>query len=151
MRLFDRIKSKITGRSVTSESGQSYQSIMAGLVAVQLVTRFEKPSKAFPTFMTDVKAAGYLFGFHDALAQHIYGRNPDKCFPEIKASYAGLFGHSAGNVLLSKMAVDQEKPEFQLGRLQGGNEMYAYIERGVHPFGLMNHLVLDRSQTERSL
>ncbi|MGP8174781.1 MAG: hypothetical protein ACLP7O_09565 [Terracidiphilus sp.] len=27
MRLFDRIKAKITGRSATSESGQSYQSI----------------------------------------------------------------------------------------------------------------------------
>jgi len=54
MRLFDRIKSKIAGRSATSESGQSYQSIMATLVAVQLMTSFEKPSKAFSTFMTDI-------------------------------------------------------------------------------------------------
>jgi hypothetical protein len=115
------------------------------------MTSFEKPSKAFSTFMTDPKAAGYLFGFHDAYAQHAYGRKPDKSFPEIKASYLGLFGESAGYALFSKTVVDQEKPEFQLGMLQGGNEMYAYIERGVHPFGLMNHLVFGRRQSERSL
>jgi len=151
MRLFDRIKAKITGESATSESSRSYQSIMATLVGVQLMTSFEKASQAFPTFMTDTKAAGYLFGLHDAYAQHIYGRKPDKSFPEIKASYLGLFGESAGYALFSKTAVDQEKPEFQLGMLQGGREMYAYIERGVHPFGLMNHLVFDRKQSERSL
>ncbi len=124
---------------------------MAGLVGAQLMTSFEKPSKAFSTFMTDAKAAGYLFGFHDAYAQHVYGRKPDNCFPEIKASYAGLFGESAGYALISKMFVDREKPDFQLGMLQGGNEMYAYIERGVPPFGLMNHLVFDRRQAERPL
>lgn len=146
MRLFDRIKSKISARSATTKSGQSYQSIMATLVAVQLSTSFENPSKSFPTFMTDTKAAGYLFGFHQAYAQYVFGSDADKCFPEIKASYAGLFGQSAGNLLLAKAAVDLQSPEFEAGRLQGGNEMQAYMERSVHPFGLMNYLVFDRTR-----
>lgn len=141
MDLFDRIKAKFTGPTAPLGSGQSYQSIMATLVAVQTATSFQQPREAFPILMTDLKAAGYLFGFHDAFAQRLYGRNTDKCMTEIQLSYRGIFGEQAGRVLYNKAVVDQEQPEFLEGRGEGGNEMFAYAERGVHPLGLMNHLV----------
>src|SRR4051812_3473280 len=99
MRLLDRIKVKVAGRSATSKSRQSYQSIVGTLVDAQTATRFVKPSNAVPTLMTDLKAAGYLFGYHDAFARHYYGRKLDKCLTEIKDSYTELFGQSAGNIL----------------------------------------------------
>jgi len=141
MGLFDRIKAKFTGSPAQLGDGQSFQSIMATLVSVQTATSFQQPREAFPTLMTDLKAAGYLFGFHDALAQRLFGRNSDKCMTEIQLSYREIFGEQAGRVLFNKAVVDQERPAFLEGRGKGGSEMFAYVERGVHPLGLMNHLV----------
>jgi hypothetical protein len=99
--------------------------------------------------MTDLKAAGYVLGFHDAFAQHLWGRSSARCMPEIQESYKLLFGQQAGHVLFTKSMLDQEKPEFQQGRQTGGMEMVAYIERGAHPLGLMNHLFFGSKTSEQ--
>jgi hypothetical protein len=151
MSLFDRIKAKIIGRNANSEDAGSYSSNMATLVGVQLNSRFEKPSKALPTLMTDTKAAGYLFGFHLACAQSIYGRNADKCLSEIETSYVGLFGEPAGRVLFLQINNDREKPDFQSGMLQGDWEMSALIESGDPASGLKNLLELDHRKVDPSV
>src|SRR4051812_2573274 len=110
MSLFNRIKAKLTGTNATSAGGQSYQSIMATLVAAQTATSFGEPIEAFPTILDDLKAQGYLFGFHYAFAKHLYGQKPDKCLSEIRASYAVLFGQQPGHFLFDKVIVDQETP-----------------------------------------
>lgn len=141
MGLFDRIKAKLTGPTAPVVGSQNYQSIMATLVTAQTATSFQQPREAFPTLMTDLKAAGYLFGFHDALVQRLCGKNRDKCMTEIQVSYRGIFGEQAGRVLFNKAMVDQKQPAFLEGRSEGGHEMSAYVERGVHPLGLMRHMV----------
>ncbi|HEY5330945.1 MAG TPA: hypothetical protein VIJ79_13750 [Acidobacteriaceae bacterium] len=151
MKLFDRIKAKIIGRNTNSGGAQSYQSKMATLVGVQLNTRFEKPSKAFPALMTNTNAAGYLFGFHLACAQSRYGGNADKCLSDIEASYVGLFGEPAGRILLLQVNIDREKPRFQSGMLQGDWEMCALIESGDIPSGLTNLLELHIGQVNPSM
>ena len=140
MRLFDRIKAKITGRNTNSGDAGSYSSAMATLVGVQLKSRFEKPSKAFPTFMSDTKAAGYLFGFHLAFARSIYGRNDDKCLSEMETSYLGLFGEPAGRVLFLQINIDREKPDFQSGMLQADFDICDLEATGAPPSGLKNLL-----------
>src|ERR1035437_6657554 len=151
MKLFDQIKGKIIGRNTNSGDAQSYQSNMATLVGVQLNTRFEKPSKAFPALMTNTNAAGYLFGFHLACAQSIYGRNADKCLSEIETSYVELFGKPAGRALFLQIDIDREKPGFQSGMLQGDYEMCALIESGDPPSGLKGLLELDLRQVDPSM
>jgi hypothetical protein len=141
MGLFDRIRAKISGSKTTSENGKDFQSTIKSLLHVQLSNRFDDPHYASSTFMTDTKAAGYLFGFHDAMAQHIYGRqNKERCMAEIRDSYEKLFGPQAGYLLMQMSMHNQEKPEFQLARVQGGTEMYDLIDRRLPPLGLKNHL-----------
>ena len=146
MGLFGRIKAKFIGSQSPFADGPlfvndgNYKSIMVLLITAQTSLRFETVRDSFPIFMDDQKAAGYLFGSHDALSQYFWGRNAKKCFPEIIESYKCLFGDKNGDSLFLKSAQSLEAPKFGSGRAQGGTEMFAYLEQGIRPLGLMNYL-----------
>jgi hypothetical protein len=91
--------------------------------------------------MTNKKASGYLFGFHDALIQKlgiIDSSNPSI----IEQSYKKIFGDSAGYTLYSASINSLDVEVFHKGRMDGGNEIVDYLDKNIPPLGLGRILIL---------
>ena len=122
-----------------------YLATASGLITVQLLPKYPSPKKAFGAIMTNKRASGYLFGFHDSLLQHQGLRdqnNQSQAVELMEMSYRQLFGQQAGYVLFSSALNSQDDTEFAEGRINGGNELVAFLEKEVPPFGLGRILIL---------
>ncbi len=109
------------------------------LLSIQLLPRYAQARKAFPAIMTNKIASGYVFGFHDALLERLglyTPANKESAQALIEKSYKHLFGQQAGCSLFSMSLNSQENAEFQKGRMNGGNEVIAYLEGKIPPLGL---------------
>jgi hypothetical protein len=115
------------------------------LIAVQLMPKYLSPKEAFGALMTNKRASGYLFGFHDSLLQRIGLYDPndkDNSVKLMERSYKDMFGEQAGYALFSSALFSQDNPDFIEGRLNGGNEIVQYLEEKVPPLGLSRILIL---------
>jgi len=95
--------------------------------------------------MTNKRAAGYLFGFHDSLLQRLGLYDPSNKNNSVKLmerSYKNLFGEQTGFALFSRSLHFQDDPEFVEGRMNGGNEIVQYLKEKVPPLGLGRILIL---------
>ena len=149
-------KTSSTNKSVTgqeanpllrnSEKNETFfLSTVAQLLSVQLLPKYQNPKKAFGELMTNKRAAGYVFGFHDALLQKLGLYEPahkEHAATLIGNSYKRIFGEQAGFALYSMSVVSQDDPVFFEGRMNGGNELAEYIDKKVQPLGLGRILIL---------
>jgi hypothetical protein len=122
-----------------------YLSTTSGLIAVKLMPKYSSPKEAFGALMTNKRASGYLFGFHDSLLQRIGLYDPSDKNNSVKLmekSYKNLFGEQAGYALFSSSLHFQDDPGFVEGRMNGGNEIVQYLEEKVPPLGLGRILIL---------
>ncbi len=129
----------------SSSPQDMYLSTTSGLVAAQLMPKYSSTKEAFGALMTNKRAAGYLFGFHDSLLQRIGLYDPNNKGNSVglmERSYKNLFGEQAGYALFSSSLHSQDDPEFVEGRLNGGNEIVQYLEEKVPPLGLGRILIL---------
>jgi hypothetical protein len=125
-----------------------YMKTVSGLIRTQLLTSFPKPKDAFPTLMTNKRAAGYVFGLSDAMLQACGLRaDKDKAKELMETCYKDLFGDSCGHALLSMSLQGQNNEDFHAGRMEGGSEMTDFIERKVPPLGL-TRILLGEAVTE---
>lgn len=121
------------------DAQSQFLSAAENLLSIQLVPHYEKASKAFPAIMTNKVASGYVFGFHDALLQRLglyTPGNKQSAQELIEKSYKNIFGEQAGYTLFSMSVNSQENEQFQKGRMNGGNEVVAYLEDKTPPLGL---------------
>lgn len=122
-----------------------YLSTTSGLISVQLMPKYSSPKEAFGALMTNKRASGYLFGFHDSLLQRLDLYDPSNKNDSVKLmekSYKNLFGEQAGYALFSSTLHSQDDPVFVEGRMNGGNEIVQYLEEKVPPLGLGRILIL---------
>src|ERR1035437_3633526 len=49
------------------DSQDTFKTTVAGLIAAQLLPKYTDPKQAFGSLMTNKRAAGYVFGLHDAM------------------------------------------------------------------------------------
>ena len=124
-------------------------SVLSELLSLQILPKHSKLKDSFGTLMTNNLAAGYVFGFHDGFIQNTRLYNPSK--PEanlelIETNYEKIFGRQAGNVLFSKSVSAQDDPDFQRGRLDGGNEIYEYLTNKTPALGLGRILSLNLNE-----
>lgn len=129
----------------TQDAEAFYLDTVEKLLAIQLMPKYASPKEAFGSVMTNKRAAGYVFGFHDSLLQRLQLVDPAKTAKGaalMEESYKRTFGEQAGFALYSMSAASQENPEFQEGRMNGGNEIVEYIERKVPALGLGRILIL---------
>ena len=129
-----------------SQSPQEvYLSSTSGLIAAQLIPKYSNPKEAFGALMTNKRASGYLFGFHDSLLQRLGLYDPNNKETSVglmERSYKNIFGEQAGYALFSSSLHSQDDPEFLEGRINGGNEIVQYLEEKVPPLGLGRILIL---------
>jgi hypothetical protein len=108
----------------------AFISINEKLFTVQLSPKFQSPHDAFSSIITNKKAAGYVFGFHDAFA-HWSGlmdrNNSAPGLDLIETSYKKLFGDWGGTALFNMSMSFQEDADFHKGRLIGGNELAEFM------------------------
>jgi hypothetical protein len=124
-------------------------SVANQLVGLQLVPRYDQPKNAFGAFMKSHPAAGYLFGLHDALLQHLDlgdETNPEAGLDLMKASYRNIFGDQAGTALLSMSLNFINEPKFHAGRMTGGIDIVEYFRDKTPPLGLNRIIVLGAPQ-----
>ena len=122
-----------------------FHSTVAQLLTLQLLPSYSSPKEAFGALMTSKPAAGYVFGFHDALLQSLGLRDPsnkEHAASLIQSSYQSIFGQQAGYALYSMSLAFQNDPVFSKGRMNGGNEVAEFIDNRVPPLGLGRILVL---------
>ena len=124
-----------------SKASVQFQFLSAAgtLLSIQLLPRYAQASKAFSAIMTNKIASGYVFGFHDALLERLglyTSANKESALALMARSYEHLFGLQAGCSLFSMSLNSQENAEFQKGRMNGGNEVIAYLEGKNPPLGL---------------
>jgi hypothetical protein len=122
-----------------------------GTLQVQLSFRYKQPHEAFHALVTNKKAAGYLFGYHDAMAQRVLRITAETRAlgaQFIERSYGNIFGVENGVDLLNQSLNLQENSEFIEGRHMGGSEYVAFAERKVPPLGLST--ILAEGHTEWS-
>jgi hypothetical protein len=120
-------------------------STVGALIAAQLLPKYSKAGDAFSALMTNQRAAGYVFGFHDALLHRLGLRDPMNRGPAaslIESSYRRLFGEQAGFVLFDKSVASQDDQLFHEGRMAGGNDLGEYLDAKVPPLGLGRMLIL---------
>ena len=121
-------------------------SVLSDLLSLQLFPKYSKLKDSFGALMTNNSAAGYVFGFHDGFVQNTGLYNPSE--PEavlelIENNYKKVFGEQAGYALFSKSISAQDDPDFQHGRIDGGNEIYEYLTNKTPAFGLGRILILN--------
>ena len=127
------------GAELTASVQFQFLSAVGTLLSIQLLPRYAQASKAFPAIMTNKIASGYVFGFHDALLERLglyTPANKESAQALIEKSYKHLFGQQAGCSLFSMSLNSQENVEFQKGRMNGGNEVIAYLDGKKPPLGL---------------
>jgi hypothetical protein len=141
----EEIASEGDAKTTHDKQVSSFLSLNQKLFEVQLKPKFQSPSDAFSSIITNKRAAGYLFGFHDAFA-HWSGlmdaSNPAPGLDLIEASYKRLFGEWGGHALFNMSISFQEDPDFYKGRLIGGNELAEFMDRKTPPLGLGRILIL---------
>lgn len=121
------------------EATEKFLSLVEGCLILQLGPRFSSLSEAFGSIMADKKAAGYVFGVHDALAQRFgLANSKDKTgdLQPIESSYKKLFGAQAGFALFDMSISRQSDPDFHKGRMIGGSELVELIKDRTPPMGL---------------
>lgn len=117
------------------------------LLAMQLLPSYSEPKQAFSSLMVNRRAAGYVYGMHDAMLQACgLASDPKKAGELLKESYQEIFGSSAGYALLSMSQHDQQESAFHEGRMEGGNELVDFVKAKVPPLGLGRMLILGSSQ-----
>jgi hypothetical protein len=123
-------------------SAPAFLSTAESLIRIQLLPSFEKPSKAFGSIMTNGRAAGYVFGLHDALLQSLALRDdPKKMVDLMEQSYKNIFGEQAGYALFSSSTSRQGDDDFIEGQIEGGNEFVEFMDKGTPPLGLGRLLI----------
>ncbi|MFC7301094.1 hypothetical protein [Cognatiluteimonas weifangensis] len=141
------VSKPVTPRAAsTKRQGEAFFLSTAGkLLSIQLLPKYSSAKEAFGSVMTNKRAAGYVFGFHDSLLQRLGLYNPankDHATDLMERSYKQLFGEQAGFVLHSMSLNSQEDPEFVEGRMVGGNDLATYIDNKVPALGLNRILIL---------
>lgn len=132
-------------------SHEAFKQTIASLVSVQLLPKYSDPRQAFSSIMTNKRAAGYLFGLHDALLQERGLRNEMAAANKLmEESYQTLFGNQSGYLLFSMSRNNQDDTEFHEGRMEGGEELVSFIENMMLPLGLGRMLVLGSGQRTRT-
>lgn len=134
-----------TPQKSSSSPQEIYLSTTSGLVSSQLWPKYSSPKETFGALMTNKRAAGYLFGFHDSLLQHLGLYDPNNKSNSVdlmEKSYKNIFGEQAGYALFSSSLYSQDDLMFVEGRLNGGNEIVQYLEEKVPPLGLGRILIL---------
>lgn len=128
----------------TTDNRETFKTTVKGLIAAQLLPKFSDPKQAFSSLMTNKRAAGYVFGLHDAMLQAC-GLRKDLAAANklIEESYQSIFGSNAGYALFSRSLSNQENSEFHAGRLEGGEELTDFVDNKVPPLGLGRILILD--------
>lgn len=122
-----------------------YLSSASGLITAQLIPKYFNPKEAFGAIMTNKRASGYLFGFHDSLLQRLDLYDPNNKKNSVglmERSYKNIFGEQAGYILFSSSLNSQHDPKFLEGRMNGGNEIVQYLEENIPPLGLGRILIL---------
>jgi len=143
-------------RSSARPEAQSVIELIEQLLSVQLAFESNHLREAFPTFMTNRLAAGYLFGFHDACF-HSYGLiNPaDRAagLQLFRTSYERVFGDQAAFVLLNSSLGWQTDHAFAVGRQRAGEDFGEFRANGTPTLGLQHILSLGFNVTmiERTL
>lgn len=136
----DRQHQKVT----FDETIERFSSLIEDPLVLQLVPKFMSLREAFSSIMTDKKAAGYVFGFHDALAQRlglVDATNATIGSKLIEFNYKNLFGAQAGFALFEMSVHHQKDPDFHKGRMIGRNELSEFIDKSTPPMGLNRILI----------
>ncbi len=138
-----------TAQNSHSGGGTDHRSVYLtttfNLLSIQLLPKYSNPKQAFGALMTNKRAAGYVFGFHDSLLQKLGLYDPnhkDSSTDLLKQSYKGIFGEQAGFALYTMSLGSQDDSIFIEGRMNGGNEIANYIDSKVPPLGLGRILIL---------
>ena len=107
------------------------------MLEIQLISSRLKDQ--FGMLMTNPRARGYVFGFHDGLLFKLGLRdesNRGEAVALMKKSYERIFGEQAAYVLFDRSLAAQSDPDFQDGQMTGGNEIVEFIDKKVPPLGL---------------
>jgi hypothetical protein len=92
----------------------------------------------------NVRAAGYVWGVHDAYAQRLGlepGQAPSSA-PHFVASYCNLFGQELGSAMYLQAAFKlTHAPDFIEGEMMGGEDVFAFLDEGKN-FSRLMGLVL---------
>ena len=142
--VFDRMLTLQAGRATQRKSEPAaeskadvYRKTVSGLLSPQLALGRESARKAFGAVMTDKRAQGYVLGMHDAMLQALGLRDDKESARNLMEScYKGIFGEQAGFSLLSMSLSNQDDPVFHKGRMEGGGELDAFLDKNARPVGL---------------
>lgn len=134
------LKQPLNSSNKIDDRKEFFLTTVYNLLAVQLLPKYKNPKDVFSELMTNKKASGYLFGFHDALIQKlgIIDSSPSV----IEQSYKKIFGESAGYTLYSMSINSLDIEVFHKGRMDGGNEIVDYLDKNIPPLGLGRILIL---------
>lgn len=121
---------------------------VSGLLSPQLAQGREGPKQAFGSVMTNKRALGYVFGVHDAMLQALGLRGDQDAAKDLMEKCCKeMFGESAGFALLSMALHSQDDPAFHKGRMEGGGELEAFLDRKARPSGL--YVILQGDEPEK--
>ncbi len=142
--VFDRMLARSAGQASAGTTAPTPESkedafirTVTGLLSPQLGQGRESPRKAFGEVMTNKRAQGYVFGMHDAMLQALGLRGDRNAAKDLmERCYKGMFGESAGFALLTMSLSNQDDPAFHKGRMDGGGELEAFLDRKTRPAGL---------------
>lgn len=88
------------------------------------------------TFLSNKKAAGYLFGWHDAEIQIFRISDMNEALGLMHWSYMNIFGKGVGDSLFAQAISLQEDSDFIEGRNIGGKETMECLRPGYVPVAL---------------
>jgi len=127
------------------ERQSAFLSTTSNLLSLQLLPEYSDARQAFPALMTNKRAAGYVFGFHDASLQKLRLRDPNRkehASALVEESYKHMVGQQAGHALFSASLNWQSDADFMAGRMIGGEDLLNYLDKNVPPLGLNRILIL---------
>jgi hypothetical protein len=135
--------------TVANDDSKEFIKLVNTLIGLQILPKYARPHDAFGSIMTNKRAAGYLFGFHDAFLQRIMNVNQSNKNMSIKLvemSYKNMFGEQAGYILFDRSLHWQDDPIFLEGRMMGGNDLVEYSDNKTPALGLGRILILEASE-----
>lgn len=137
--VFDRMLAGSAAKPAPKKESkeETFVRTVSDLLSPQLAQGRESARKAFGAVMTDKRAQGYVLGMHDAMLQALGLRgDKDSARNLMEGCYKGIFGEQAGYALLSMSLGNQDDPVFHKGRMEGGGELDAFLDRKIRPAGL---------------
>ncbi len=142
---------KFSNSSQSSAVHQFYESALV-IIQGQIVPKYSNVKQIFSELMVNKEAAGYVFGALDAILQiKNLRQDVNQGAKILESGYKELFGVQAGYALYNHSVSLANDEVFSTSRMEGGQEIFEYFEKGTQPLGLNRKIFFKNNSQAKSV